>query len=153
MGLFKICPCCGTRNSTEEMMCTYCLGDISHINPSDDSESVAKAEVQVPAAPASLVLIAADGSRISLGSGEIIGRSAKGAEIFQKDRQQGKTVSRKHARFSQESGGWTVTDLNSGNGTFLNDARLTSGEKKKLNAGDRLSFSSSSVEFTVKFEI
>ena len=45
-------------------------------------------------------------------------------------------VSRMHARFSFNEGRWSVSDLTSRWGTFLNGLRLTAGQEMPLNDGD-----------------
>lgn len=47
-------------------------------------------------------------------------------------------VSRKHAMIRNEDGYQTITDLNSGNGTYLNGFRLESGVPHNLANGDQL---------------
>lgn len=54
------------------------------------------------------------------------------------DRQEDTTVSARHARFQQSSGGWTVSDLGSRNGLLVN-GRTVSGEIR-LKPGDRVMF-------------
>jgi pSer/pThr/pTyr-binding forkhead associated (FHA) protein len=44
-------------------------------------------------------------------------------------------TSRQHAEFEFKDGAWYVTDLNSGNGTFVNNTRVRS---QQLNAGDEI---------------
>jgi pSer/pThr/pTyr-binding forkhead associated (FHA) protein len=44
-------------------------------------------------------------------------------------------ISRRHCRFSFNEGGWRVTDLNSLNGTFVNDVRL---QHSPVSNGDRV---------------
>ena len=46
------------------------------------------------------------------------------------------TVSRRHAELRSESGVWTITDLNSANGTYLNGVRVQ--KTTKLKHGDQL---------------
>jgi hypothetical protein len=48
-------------------------------------------------------------------------------------------VSRRHCRFVFEDGGWQVADLNSLNGTFVNDERL---DVANLRHGDRIRIAS-----------
>lgn len=55
-------------------------------------------------------------------------------------------ASRAHARVDRgQDGGWRVTDLNSSNGTYLNDARLEGGQP--LGPGDRIRIGSTVLEF------
>lgn len=50
------------------------------------------------------------------------------------------TVSRMHARIYGERDGFYIEDLNSMNGTYLNDERLSAYTKTRLHAGDILRF-------------
>ena len=50
------------------------------------------------------------------------------------------SVSRMHARITQEESEYYLEDLNSTNGTFKNGLRMQPYEKRKLNAGDELKF-------------
>ena len=73
----------------------------------------------------------------------VIGRS--GADLEVDDR----GVSRRHARLSRGlDGGWTLTDLGSTNGTFLNGARvraarLRDGDEIRVGAATAFRFSTS----------
>lgn len=49
-------------------------------------------------------------------------------------------ASREHARLHFQQGTWTVRDLGTTNGTFVNGERLAAGATKALSAGDRLGF-------------
>ena len=51
------------------------------------------------------------------------------------------TVSRRHAVVSAAQGQWTVRDLGSTNGTYVNGARLAEGETRAIHDGDRVGFS------------
>lgn len=53
------------------------------------------------------------------------------------------TVSRRHAVVGTAQGRWTVRDLGSTNGTFVNRARLAEGETRAIQDGDRVGFSQS----------
>ena len=50
-------------------------------------------------------------------------------------------ISHKHARISWGSEGYTITDLNSTNGTFLNGMILRPDEPQALMSGDRIGIS------------
>ena len=51
------------------------------------------------------------------------------------------TVSRRHAVVGAARGRWTVLDLDSTNGTYLNGVRLGAGEATVIDDGDRIGFS------------
>lgn len=49
-------------------------------------------------------------------------------------------VSRRHAEFKLQHQGLTVRDLDSSNGTFINEQRLTAQQTYPLQPGDRVRF-------------
>ncbi len=51
------------------------------------------------------------------------------------------TVSRRHAVVGAAQGQWTVRDLGSTNGTYVNGTRLAEGETRAIQNGDQVSFS------------
>ena len=51
------------------------------------------------------------------------------------------TVSRRHAVVSAPQGQWTVRDVGSTNGTYVNGTRLAQGETRPIQSGDRVGFS------------
>ncbi len=79
-------------------------------------------------------LVPLDTERITVGS-------APDNDVVLDDR----TVSRLHALFERLPGGWTVRDLGSRNGTFLNGARIS--ELTVLRSGDRVRLGSSEATF------
>ncbi len=66
----------------------------------------------------------------------VIGKKKENVDLALNDY----SVSRIHARITQEEGGCYVEDLNSTNGTFKNGLRLNPYEKRKLEQGDELRF-------------
>lgn len=56
-------------------------------------------------------------------------------------------ASREHARMTHEGAAWTVRDLGTTNGTFVNGERLPAGAARSLAAGDRLGFGDTVVEW------
>src|SRR5262249_54420854 len=53
-------------------------------------------------------------------------------------------VSRRHARLYRDERGWTIEDLNSTNGSWVNDTRIT---RRELTDGDMLRFGSAILKF------
>jgi signal transduction histidine kinase/pSer/pThr/pTyr-binding forkhead associated (FHA) protein len=71
------------------------------------------------------------GRTIQLGDGEaLLGREGDTLRLSDS------TVSRRHARLSQDDGHWFIEDLGSANGTFLNSARIT--RPARLHVGDQI---------------
>ena len=56
-------------------------------------------------------------------------------------------VSRLHARLTWDGETYGVSDLNSKNGTFINDQLLPAGETYALNAGDKIQFADLTYRF------
>jgi serine/threonine protein kinase len=63
----------------------------------------------------------------------------------------GRTVSRRHAKlwFDGASGHWYLADIQSANGTFVNNARLQPNQAVPLNDGDILNFGDEIVLFNI----
>lgn len=73
--------------------------------------------------------------RIALSAHGLVGRSPACAIRLDAAR-----ASAEHARISYQEGAWTVRDLGSRNGTYVNGERLAPGGTRALAAGDRLAF-------------
>jgi eukaryotic-like serine/threonine-protein kinase len=63
----------------------------------------------------------------------------------------GRTVSRRHAKlwFDGASGHWYLADIQSANGTFVNQMRLQPNQAVALNDGDILNFGDEIVLFNI----
>lgn len=73
----------------------------------------------------------------------IIGKSKKSADCIIEDR----TISRVHLRINEEEDGYYIEDLNSTNGTYLNDERLKPHQLEKIKIGDKIKLSE--IEYVV----
>lgn len=60
------------------------------------------------------------------------------------------TVSRYHAKISKEGDTYYLTDLNSTNGTYINQQLLQTYEKKALSFGDEVAFADIRYQFTMQ---
>jgi len=66
-------------------------------------------------------------------------------------RPKSESISRKHCAFVQKDGRLLVADLNSRNGTFVNDVRLEPEKAKVLRSGDRVRIGS--LDFEIAIEV
>lgn len=73
----------------------------------------------------------------------ILGKSKKSADYIIDD----KTISRVHVRLHEEETGYYVEDLNSTNGTYVNNEKLAVHELRKINIGDTIKLSE--IEYVV----
>ncbi|ONI46745.1 hypothetical protein AN643_01270 [Candidatus Epulonipiscioides saccharophilum] len=58
-----------------------------------------------------------------------------------------KSISRKHAIIMRENDAYYLVDINSSNGTYLNDERLKRNVQYLLNYHDKISFSKQGIEY------
>ncbi len=137
----KICKTCGAENAPVELECRGCMGDISGIRPVEKVEKNASAEAPGPnAAGIALVLVSvASGSALPIHDGDILGRERAGRDLFASCG----TVSREHAKIACSDGVWTIEDVGSTNGTYVNGMRLEAGQRHPLKAGDLVALSKS----------
>lgn len=76
-----------------------------------------------------------EGVILELSSGDVIGRIAKGTEIFQK-LDNPKVISRLHCQVFFKDNQWFIRDMDSTNNTFLNGNRLIANKEYELKKGD-----------------
>jgi pSer/pThr/pTyr-binding forkhead associated (FHA) protein len=147
MELIKRCPACGDENPASEVVCRVCMADISSIAPVPEGEpekDPPSEEVPLDSgdrtmrSPDVLTLHRiSDGRAVPVTSGSVIGRSGDSGKFFSDMR----TVSRQHARAIFADGAWSIEDLGSTNGTWLNGRRMEPGRAYPLKKGDTLSLS------------
>lgn len=140
-----VCPRCGHPNSVASNFCSSCGLDLSRLaGESTDTHSIDlnateqhdELDISEPAAGRAELVVrrgARAGSRYAVDAPIInIGRHPE-SEIFLDD----VTVSRRHAEVRLVDDHYTVADVGSLNGTYLNrerveEARLTSGDELQI---------------------
>jgi pSer/pThr/pTyr-binding forkhead associated (FHA) protein len=119
------CPVCKTFNPAGVMFCVDCGLIFDRALPDDAFGAPA---VQLP------MLVEQSGRENPLRPGvSVIGREG---DIAVADGR----VSRRHAQVTNEGGVLTVEDLGSTNGTKVDGSPLSSGERRSLNGGEKISF-------------
>ena len=140
-------PCfrCGSANQSDRLFCTSCGYELS--------DKWANADRYL--APNGRPLLA----RLSLQNGQMAGRSylfhqvvttigrTNGNDLIIS----GRTVSRRHARLWFEGGRWFLEDMQSANGTLVNNIRLHPNQAIPLNDGDVINFGDEIVVFSVVY--
>ena len=152
----KICPTCGLQNPLTATMCNRCMADISAVNPIDPDAPAPQAAPQEASSASNedpgatkvekkkLLSFETPDGRVSfsISSGSELGREKEGKSHFSAY----STVSRRHARLMcGEADDWTIEDLASTNGTWVNERRLEPGEKCPIKAGDTVALSRSCI--------
>ena len=136
------CFRCGAPNPSTRLYCTTCGDDLSNRRASADVYTVNGRPVL---------------ARLSIQTGPMAGRSYR----FHQDVTtigrtngndlvlSGRTVSRRHARLWFDSGRWYLEDLQSVNGTLVNNVRIY--QRVALNDGDVINFGDEVVVFNVTY--
>jgi serine/threonine protein kinase len=137
------CFRCGAPNPSTRLYCTSCGDDLSNKRAAEDRYL----------GPNGLPILA----RLTFRNGPMAGRSYR----FHQDVTtigrtngndfviSGRTVSRRHARLWFQNGKWYLEDLQSANGTMINDVRIF--EPIELKDGDVISFGDEVVVFNVTY--
>ena len=173
MARVKVCRLCGEHNAPDELFCVGAdcgtsLADVSVV----DASSVQRAAADDAAAESADLQTASQGQqdrtpiagahlarevdavqpapcalrfpwgRVPIARRLGVGRDA-GFSPISAQLDSHATVSRRHAIVQAEQGRWTVRDVGSTNGTYLNGERLAEGETRGIGNGDRVGFSRS----------
>ena len=153
----KTCKTCGAENSPADIECRRCMGDISGIRPVEKTDKAgsgtANPSATVRDVKKSLVLVsisaARNGDILSVNDGDILGREHVGRDLLAVY----DTVSRQHAKIAcsreRECEKWTIEDIGSTNGTYVNGRKLEARRKYPLKAKDIVALSKS-CEFLVE---
>jgi class 3 adenylate cyclase len=81
-----------------------------------------------------VILATAEGEKILVRDGDIVGRTAVGRELLGPFAE----ISRRHAQFICQEECWSIIDLNSSNGTFLDGHRLPAQQPTPFATGQRI---------------
>ena len=132
---YKICKGCGAKNDISEAFCNECFGTdfIENEKIQNNDKTIID----------NIFILKHLDFEIQVRNNDILGREAVGGEVLKEF----KTVSRKHLKITFDKN-WYIEDLNSTNGSYLNDIKLSSNQKYIIKNGDILSLSSK-----VKFKI
>lgn len=146
------CPVCGAAAISGDAFCNECgaaLNASASAPAPVQSAPVRAASPAVAAAPAAFAahaqLVPANGQSVEL-SGKasyLIGREDPISGIYPEvdtSRSDGDAagVSRRHAEIVQQSSQWFLQDLNSTNGTFVNNQRVSPQTRQPLRSGDQI---------------
>lgn len=133
-----MCPVCLVRSATVGVLCTECRDEISA------PVRATPEQVQLLGrAPTGAALVDVWGRPHRLDADTLIGRTIGmyGLALLEV------SVSRKHARIALEGAAWSVHDLESANGTYVDDRQVTPDAPLPLAAGARVRFGQLSFYF------
>ena len=171
MARVKVCNLCGEHNPPDELFCVSCgtsLADVAAVDPSsiqnaepddatverDDARTDSQSRPnQAPVVGARTVRDIDPAQappctlRFPWGPVPVVGQLRIGRDSgfspISGQLDSRTTVSRQHAVIGATQGQWTVRDLGSTNGTYLNGERLAEGETRPISNGDQVGFSRS----------
>lgn len=150
-----VCPDCQYENENDAQICAQCGKSLVITVPvppsAPDKKALVKAEIKPDEAsglaPNTVTLLIAGQTEpvvIPIQREILFGRSAPGEAQPTVDlsKYNGHMlgVSRHHAKMNVTSGGFTLEDLGSANGTWLNENRLAAGKPRPLKGGDQIRF-------------
>ena len=121
------CPECGFQSPESASYCSRCGALLARETVGETTMSLGPDEVEVtPEIDGPALVVRSGGGRAgesfeAIGDRALIGRSPE-CDVFLDD----VTVSRRHAELTREGAGFTIRDLGSLNGTFVNKRRIES---------------------------
>ncbi|MBK8048775.1 MAG: FHA domain-containing protein [Anaerolineales bacterium] len=138
-----VCPVCGAAAMNGDAFCNDCGADL-RTSPHTPATPIQTAFAPaVPVEQAQIIL--SDGQNVVLAgkSSYLIGREDPMSGIFPEvdtTRSDGDAagVSRRHAEVTRQSNQWFLQDLNSTNGTFVNNQRVPPQAQLPLHSGDQI---------------
>lgn len=162
MARVKVCRLCDKRNGPDELFCDCgtSLADVRAVDTAEIERLAAEEAAGGPPEPSSDPAPQAAAAsahtardrqvapcallfpwgRVPVAGQLGIGRES-GFSSISRQLDAYPTVSRQHALVAIAEGRWTVRDMRSTNGTYVNGARLAEGETRPIANGDRVGFS------------
>jgi serine/threonine protein kinase len=139
------CFRCGEANHSDRLFCTSCGYELS------DRWASADRYIGPNGRPVR--------ARLTLQNGQMAGRSYLFHQVVTSIGRtngndliiSGRTVSRRHAQLWFEGGRWYLGDMQSANGTLVNNMRLQPNQAAPLNDGDVINFGDEIVVFTIVY--
>lgn len=132
------CNACNMENMEGAIFCEECGAQL---------EGGAQGGADIASGAEQLVLKAASGENLDVPDKDevVIGREDPVSEVFPDVDLSGldgmeKGVSRKHAIIHKSAGGFTLEDLESTNGTYVNKKRIKAHEPQTIKPGDEVRF-------------
>ena len=109
-------------------------------NDEVEPEDIVQEKIIETETPELFLVNVADGKKIHINKNDfIIGKSINADGVIKDN----KAVSRTHWMIFEENGCYSIVDLESANGTYLNGSKLTSGEEYAINNGDKIRIANS----------
>jgi uncharacterized Zn finger protein (UPF0148 family) len=163
----QTCPQCKAKQLDGMLFCSECGANLFVVapreitaslgpqrdrsQPIDDDDATEVEQEEEPEPPPTLseitLVVLVSGRRITLDASDdlLVGRKDNARGIFPDidlglDGGYDAGVSRRHAIISSTPGGWTIEDLGSANGTFVNGRRLDAGKPAAVGHSDELKF-------------
>jgi len=129
-GGYKICPVCHTKNEASAFYCSNCFYDLSTVSVTEDEQKSLK--------------LVGDKFAILIIKDTTIGREATGKEYLND-----LAVSRKHLKIFWKNGVPNVQDLNSSNGSYLNNQKMLAMQEYAISNNNKISIANK-FEFIIK---
>lgn len=137
------CPVCGVAAMHGDAFCNECGAALGTVVPARRTPVQSALSAAVTAERAQIVIDNGQSVVLSGKTSYLIGREDPMSGIFPEidtTRSDGDVagVSRRHAEIVQQSNQWFLQDLNSTNGTFVNNQRVSAQTRHPLHAGDQI---------------
>ena len=148
------CPICGFDNLEGTAYCDDCGTKLSPDDMSSPPASQTNAEAIQPVEEAKLIVTATGNESLINKDIVLLGRESVPDSIFPEidltpDDPEG-YVSRRHTQIQRQDKQYTIIDLNSTNGTFVNNKRLAKDTPHPLTNGDEIRVGKTVLKFLLE---